>query len=339
MPPIMNRLIRCLKIPQEYFLSAVLALAVLVSGDQCPAWAGETGNARGILDATGAAACIKEIARAQEKIPSFRVQYRLIEQSAGGSAKTFDCDFSSRSRPFSFARSSPDGKVLTQVNFDGKRYYRYESQFEHGIVTPDNPLNLEDHPFAGFFAWLGPVSLASFLDASADGPPAVTRLEDRCTAFEPGRCSRSVEIFRSKDIVKATETVAVVSEDGGSEDVVRRIHLALDPNRNYCLASAVIEWGTPLFNSGFLYRYRRYELTVTAWHEVRGFSLPCRARIRLDESPRWGGKEVNITLAAAPEDFSAFDVPAGFAMKFPPGTRVADRIMNTSYVISKFASQ
>jgi hypothetical protein len=335
----MNRFKRCLKVLRDYSRVSALALAVFVSGEPCPAWAGETGNSGGILDATGAAACIKEIARAQEKIPPFRVRYRLIEQSAGGSAKTFDCEFSCRSGPFSFARSSPDGKVLTQVNFDGKRYYRYESQFEHGIVTPDNPLNLEDHSFAGFFAWLGPISLASFLDASADGPPAVTRLEDRCAAFEPGRCSRSVEIFRSKDVVEATETVAVVSEDGGSEEVARRVHLVLDPNRDYSLASAVIEWGTPLLNNGFLYRYRRYELAVTAWHEVRGFSLPCRARIRLDESSRWGGKEVNITLAAAPEDFSAFDVPAGFAMKFPPGTRVADRIMNTSYVISQFASQ
>jgi len=294
-----------------------------------------------LLDATGVAACAREIAQTQEKIPPFRVRYRLIEQPAGGSAKAFDCEFFYRNSLFSFVRNDLEGNLLTQLNYDGRRYYRFDGRPSQnlmmGEIAGKNLCWIEDHALSGFIGCLGPVPIHHLLNQSDAQLFILSKIEAESKVIESGLCRRCVEMSCNEDLLEATETLLLSASTGNEESVVRTIHLTLNPTMNYRVSCAEIQWGTPFQGPGS--HYQSYFVNVKDYHEVRGYSLPCRAFIRLIETPKWGGKEVNITLAAAPEDFSAFDVPAGFAMKFPPGTRVADRIMNTSYVISKFASQ
>jgi len=66
---------------------------------------------------------------------------------------------------------------------------------------------------------------------------------------------------------------------------------------------------------------------------VKEVPLPSRAAIGFVEVFGWGRGERNITIAVPAGGYTTFDVPANFAIKFPDGTQVSDRIMKANYTI------
>lgn len=279
--------------------------------------------------------CLEELSRSHANLPAFRCRYRLLEQSPASSGKTYECEFVHHRGRFRFNREDLEGKDSIQVSFDGRRYYRLNSRFQHGLITHENALFLEDHALLSLIVWVGPLPVTELLNSENSRARPLTQSELRFELLSPERSTRRVKMTCTDTIVQATEFLYAKSDQELPDTLVRTIQVTLDRERNYGVSRVEIEWGTPFLNAGF--RHWKYQMTVLEFHQVREYALPCRASIQLIEAPRWGSREWNILMAAAPTDYVLYDLPSDFSLRFPAGTRVSDRILNTSYVISEHA--
>ena len=154
---------------------------------------------------------------------------------------------------------------------------------------------------------------------------------------EPANIHKEVQWQSNENLVEATAALFFVTNDTVLSEPSRKMRSTFDLLRSCLPVWLEIEWKSPYLEQGF--RYRRYVQEITASEKLREFHFPLRATLRYHETERWGAKERTITFAASAQSYTFYDVPSRFTMHFPPGTRVADRIMNTGYIISPHAEK